>query len=358
MTEAKPSAPSWSRGERSTILCCPKDCSSLVRQSDDVLSCGQGHRYPIFDSVPVLLRDDTAQTIDLAWASLARARSEPGSIDGRDPDLYLESLGVSDAEKTMAVQLARANGEIDPVVSVLISATNGISYKHLIGTLSEYPIPVIRVPSTRSRVLLDIGCSWGRWSIAAARKGYHVFGIDPSLSAIMAAKRVAKQINLSIDYICGDARYLPFSDNGFDAVFSYSVIQHFSKTDAQQVLTEIGRVLKPSGSCLIQMPNYLGVRSLFNLARRKFAIGNGFEVRYWSISELRHTFASQIGPPELSVHCFFGLGLEPSDAHLMSHHVRWVVYISESLRKLSMKIPLLTHLADSVYVAAVKPGKS
>jgi hypothetical protein len=108
---------------------------------------------------------------------------------------------------------------------------------------------------------------------------------------------------------------------------------------------------------LIQLPSYFGIRSLFNLARRKFARGTGFEVRYWSISELRHTFVSRIGPPELSVHCFFGLGLEPSDAHLMSHHVRWVVYISESLRKLSMKIPLLTHLADSVYVRAVQAGR-
>jgi 2-polyprenyl-3-methyl-5-hydroxy-6-metoxy-1,4-benzoquinol methylase len=308
--------------------------------------------------VPVLLRDDAQQTMDVAWASLARARNEPGSIDGRNPDLYLESLGVSDAEKIIAVDLARTKGEIDPVVSVLIAATNGVSYKHQIGVLSEYPIPVIRLPHTRNQMLLDIGCSWGRWSIAAARKGYRVVGIDPSLSAIMAAKRVAKQMNLSIDYICGDARHLPFCNNSFDAVFSYSVIQHFSKRDAGQALTEIGGVLKPLGICLVQMPNYLGVRSLLHLARRKFAEGIGFEVRYWSISELRRTFASRIGPPEFTVHCFFGLGLELTDAHLMSRYVRWAVYISENLRKLSMKMPLLTRLADSVYVKAVKQVES
>ena len=38
--------------------------------------------------------------------------------------------------------------------------------------------------------LLDIGCSWGRWSLAAARKGYSVVGIDPSLGAVMAARRI------------------------------------------------------------------------------------------------------------------------------------------------------------------------
>ena len=36
--------------------------------------------------------------------------------------------------------------------------------------------------------LLDIGCSWGRWSLAAAARGYDAVGIDPSLGAIMAAR--------------------------------------------------------------------------------------------------------------------------------------------------------------------------
>jgi cyclopropane fatty-acyl-phospholipid synthase-like methyltransferase len=39
------------------------------------------------------------------------------------------------------------------------------------------------------KLLLDIGCSWGRWSISAARNGWCVVGIDPSLGAIMAARR-------------------------------------------------------------------------------------------------------------------------------------------------------------------------
>jgi 2-polyprenyl-3-methyl-5-hydroxy-6-metoxy-1,4-benzoquinol methylase/uncharacterized protein YbaR (Trm112 family) len=358
MTNTRPSAPCWSRGARDTVLYCPKDGAGLVRQSDEVLSCQQGHRYPVIDGVPVLLRDDAAQTIDLAWASLARARNEPGSTDRRNPDLYLESLGISDAEKNGAVKLARVKGPIDPVVSVLIAATNGISYKHLTGVLSQYPIPDIRLPGSPGQLLLDIGCSWGRWSIAAARKGYHVVGIDPSLSAVMAAKRVANQMDLSIDYICADARYLPFRNDSFDVVFSYSVIQHFSKIDASKALTEVGRVLKPLGSCLIQMPNYLGLRSLFHLTSRKFAEGTGFEVRYWTISELRRLFASRIGPPSISVHCYFGLGLESTDAHLMSRHVRWAVSVSERLRWLSMNIPFLTYLADSVYVTAVKHDKS
>jgi uncharacterized protein YbaR (Trm112 family) len=42
-----------------------------------------GHVYPVIDGIPVLLRDDIEQTIDLARASIARARNELGSIDER-----------------------------------------------------------------------------------------------------------------------------------------------------------------------------------------------------------------------------------------------------------------------------------
>jgi 2-polyprenyl-3-methyl-5-hydroxy-6-metoxy-1,4-benzoquinol methylase len=160
----------------------------------------------------------------LARASIARAKNEVGAVDLRDPSLFLESLGVSDAEKKRALEIARAGeNSIDPVVSVIIAATSGYAYKHLVGKLRTYPIPDLRLPAVDGKTLLDIGCNWGRWSVAAARKGYRVVGVDPSLGAIMAARRVARQLDVDIDYIVADARYLPFEDGTLD-VFSYSVI--------------------------------------------------------------------------------------------------------------------------------------
>lgn len=316
--------------------------------------CEHGDFYPVIDDVPVLLRDDIEPTINLARASLARARNEPNSTYLRNPSLYLESLPGGESETVMALELAGGSQKVDPVVSAIIALTNGTAYKHLVGCLSDYPIPDIRLPKSNGKLMLDIGCSWGRWSISAAQKGYRVVGIDPSLGAIMAANRVAKQLNLAIDYICADARYLPFRDHSFDTVFSYSVMQHFSKADANRTLTEIGRVLNSSGNCLIQMPNKLGVRSGFHLARRSFAEGSRFEVRYWSINELRKIFECSIGPAKISVHCYFGLGLEATDSRLMPRHVRLATVLSEHLRKLSTKVPWLVNLADSVYVSAVK----
>ena len=219
-------------------------------ESGGSLCCKHGHTYPIVDGVPVLLREDVAQTMGIALASIQRAGNAKDSIDPRDPNLYLESLAISENNKKLAVGLSVGHSKIDPVVSALIAATNGIAYEHLVGQDFQYPIPDIRLPRVNDKLLLDVGCNWGRWSIAAARKGYHVVGIDPSLGAIMAARRVARQLDAEIEYMCADGRYLPFDADTFDNVFSYSVIQHFSKTDAAQTLKEVKRVLKPSGKSL------------------------------------------------------------------------------------------------------------
>ena len=95
------SSPSWC-GMQHTVLLCPKDLTGVTLYCDGALSCESGHRYPVIDGLPVLLRDDIEQTMDLAAQSMSRARGEPRSIDRRNPDLYLESLGISEAEKNMA----------------------------------------------------------------------------------------------------------------------------------------------------------------------------------------------------------------------------------------------------------------
>ena len=49
-------------------------------------------------------------------------------------------------------------------------------------------------------------------------------------------------------YVVADARRLPFADDTFDVVFSYGVLQHFSKSDVATSVDEIARVVKRSGA--------------------------------------------------------------------------------------------------------------
>lgn len=330
-------------------LVCPRDHSGL--HFDGALVCQAGHRYPVIDGLPVLLLDDVSQTMPLALESIGRARGAAG--DTRAPELYLESLGISDEEKAGIVRQRHSAAGVDPVVSFLVGATSGYAYGHQIGRLPSYPIPHLRLPPGAGRTLLDVGCNWGRWSIAAARAGYAVVGIDPSLGAVMAARRVARAMQLPIRHVVGDARFLPFAPGTFDQTFSYSVIQHLSRSDAATVVAEMSRVLRAGGGCLVQMPTPFGIRCLYHLARRRFRDGDGFEVRYWTIPQLRRLFAV-VGRTDVEVDCYFGIGLQAADTALMTPLLKVIVGLSERLRAASRWCIPLRYVADSVYLRAVK----
>jgi SAM-dependent methyltransferase len=307
-----------------------------------------GHQYPVVNGVPVLL-DYGPQTMDLVECSLRQAQQEveSGVID----PYYIDTIGISPEEKIgLKKLLPETDNRIDPVVSFLVAATNGIAYKDLVGKLEEYPIPSLRLPPGNGQLMLDVGCNWGRWCIAAARMGYQVVGIDPSLGAILAAKRVAAQLGVTAQFVVGDARFLPFRTASIDVVFSYSVIQHFSREDAARAVQQIGRVLRPNGKSLIQMPATFGLRCLYHQARRRFREPRDFDVRYWSVPALRRLFTQAVGPTAFSVDCFFGIGLQASDVPLMPASYGAVIRASELLRAVSRIAPPLIYAADSIYV--------
>ena len=334
-------------------LTCPHDGGG-VEFLDGRLVCRGGHRFPVVDGIPVMLRADVSQTMGLVTASIRDADRWREDTSNECP-LFLNSLGINDEEKKGIVRLAaEPTCKVDPVVSYLVGATSGIAYKHLIGRLQEYPIPTIRLPHANGETLLDVGCNWGRWSIAAAAKGYKTVGIDPSLGAVMAAKRVTTQLGLDTKFVVGDARFLPFRSTTFDRVFSYSVLQHLNRDDVVQAVAEIGRVLKVGGHSMVQMPTVLGIRCLYHQARRRFRKAQDFEVRYWTVPALRRLFASGVGITTISVDCFFGTGLQYSDMSLMPLTHKVAIVLSELLSAASRKLYPLTYIDDSVYASSMK----
>lgn len=311
------------------ILACPRDQKPLSQTATDSLSCPDGHRYPVVRGIPVMLLDDVPRTHESIDRSLQSAQHGDVPIQG-----------------------GGENG-VDPFVQEAVAKTNGILYQSLVGKLTRYPIPEFRFEQGSGELLLDIGCNWGRWCIAAARRGYRPVGIDPDLEAVLAATRVARQLGVEARFVVGDARYLPFKRGSFGRVFSYSVIQHFSRSDAKRTLSEIRRVLVNGGQSLVQMPNAWGIRSAYHLARRRFRDGDHFEVRYWTVASLERTFEETIGATTSSVDGFFGLGIQPADASIQPPHHRVVIGASERLRHLSEHLRPLRYVADSVYLRSV-----
>jgi SAM-dependent methyltransferase len=298
-------------------LACPRDREPLTR-GDGLLVCPGGHEYPLVDEIPVLLVEEDEPTHGACWLSLEQRE---------------------------------ASGDTDAFVQGVIAATCGNLYRHMIGNVREYPVPEIRLPPGEGRTFLEVGCNWGRWCISAARRGYRVVGVDPSLDAIRAARRVAAELGVEAEYVVGDARHLPFEDRSFDVVFSYSVFQHFTRAAAVAAFAELGRVLKAGGMSLVQMANLWGVRSLANqLRERRFREPRSlFDVRYWSTGELRDALERAVGPTELSVDGFLTLNPQPADLRLLPRRYRALVRTSEAYRKASRRLPFLVHAADSVY---------
>jgi len=313
-------------------LVCPRDKSDLICDGDHLI-CHGHHQYPIVDGVPIMLIDDIAQTLpDLTHRTLSATASANGALAPED------------------------NGGVEPFVQKVIVGTNGNLYGRIAGKLPRYPIPEIRLPAAREgeRSLLDLGCNWGRWTIAAARRGYQPVGMDPGLESILPARRIARQLGVEARFLVGDARYIPFRDGRFDVVYSYGVLQHFSPADAKVALAEAARVAAPRATVLIQMAARYGMLSILQQARRGFRAARGFEVRYWKPSEIAAAFESLVGPATLSADGYFTLNPQPSDLDLMPFYCRQIVRLSEALRALSHHIPALIGVADSIFAGSVK----
>jgi 2-polyprenyl-6-hydroxyphenyl methylase/3-demethylubiquinone-9 3-methyltransferase len=124
-------------------------------------------------------------------------------------------------------------------------------------TASDDPVALLRAES-RLRVpwvvnqvsqhgkasnVLDVACGAGFLSNALALKGHQVVGIDLSTQSLeVAAKYDSTQ---SVRYLTMDAHHLDFPDGTFDVVCAMDFLEHIS--DRDQIVKELGRVLKPGG---------------------------------------------------------------------------------------------------------------
>jgi SAM-dependent methyltransferase len=318
-------------------LVCPIDKQPLDAVADE-LTCPGQHRYLRVGEVAVLLRPDVADSHpyfdESRRAAKARSRAEDGA-----------AAGVT----------GEAAGAIDPFVQQEIVKTNGILYRNALGALTRYPIPTIPLPEGAGARLLDIGCNWGRWSIAASRRGYRAIGVDPGLDAVEAAYRVSRALKAPAEFVVSDGRNLPFPDGSFDVVYSYSVLQHFSKEDARACIREAARVTRPGGTVLIQLANLLGLRQLYNQARDVLRHEQGiFRVRRWLPGEMLSTFRDLVGPARLTADGFFSLNAQSTDVDLMDGFARNVVRASEALKGVATRFPPLARVADSVFIEATR----
>lgn len=102
--------------------------------------------------------------------------------------------------------------------------------------------------------ILDYGCGWGDSSINYYMAGADVTGIDISQRFIDAANEALSLKGFDSDrfkFVKMDAHELLFENDSFDFVVGDGILHHL---DADIALSEINRVLKPSGKVILFEP--------------------------------------------------------------------------------------------------------
>jgi len=98
--------------------------------------------------------------------------------------------------------------------------------------------------------ILDIGC--GRYPIfLLTSKFVKKFGIDKTQPS---QNGVSRRFNL-INYDIESGTEFPFDNNSVNAITMLAVMEHIESAKLSHIMSEVYRILKPGGLCMVTIPN-------------------------------------------------------------------------------------------------------
>jgi SAM-dependent methyltransferase len=163
------------------------------------------------------------------------------------------------------------------------------------------------LPELHDRVLVDLGCGMGTFTIESAQRGARAIGVDPAPAAVRAARVVAVAEGArTAHFVRADAALLPLPVASADIVLAADLTEHLDDVTLARVLREAMRVLRSGGRLVLytpdrqhflerlrargimrQDPSHIGVRSLDELATAVESAGFNVERAVWLPSHLR-----------------------------------------------------------------------
>ncbi|MCK5685836.1 class I SAM-dependent methyltransferase, partial [bacterium] len=108
-----------------------------------------------------------------------------------------------------------------------------------------------------SERILDLACGFGRHALALAQKGHSVVGVDITQAYVEEGRRLAKENQLDVEFICADIRDVSF-EKAFDVVLNLGdgAIGYLENDEENlKVFDLISSVLKPGGKHLMSVPS-------------------------------------------------------------------------------------------------------
>lgn len=159
--------------------------------------------------------------------------------------------------------------------------------------------------------ILEVGCGNGKHlSSLLDKKGFRVYGIDISPSAIKLAKERVKLSGIegkllaggvensnsgpfgAVNLAVGDATDLQFDDNFFDVVFLFHILGHLSDKEREKAIREAFRVLKEGGICYFRefhVSDYRFGKGI-EVEKNTFRKGTNVWVHYFTEYEVKMGF--------------------------------------------------------------------
>lgn len=115
--------------------------------------------------------------------------------------------------------------------------------------LRDHVAFIMKAAGNRSGLdLLDVGCGSGTLLGLLKQRGFRTTGVDFSTEAA----KVAEAEN-GVRVVVGSLEGAAFPQESFDVVTLFHVMEHVP--NPREVLAEVFRILKPSGSVVLQVPN-------------------------------------------------------------------------------------------------------
>lgn len=125
-----------------------------------------------------------------------------------------------------------------------------ISYRH-----PDYAYALLEARPAEGDRVLDVGCACSYFVNCLARFAEAVYGVDLidsyakrwSVPWLDTMDDFEDYRSGKIEIVVGNAATLPFPDDFFDKVYTFSALEHFLGEDDSLCAAEVGRVLKPGG---------------------------------------------------------------------------------------------------------------
>jgi SAM-dependent methyltransferase len=127
--------------------------------------------------------------------------------------------------------------------------------------------------------VLDLGSGPGRDGLLLQNKGLSITCLDASSTMV----KLCQEKGLTA--VQGDILNIPFADDTFDGLWSYTSLLHLKKAQMGEALSEIKRVLKPGGTWGLGM-----IAGEGELYRESAGVGQPRWFAFYSEQELMELF--------------------------------------------------------------------